>query len=272
MKCWEVPWRGASIESDVGMLSELLDALGTPSFGARLYELINEQLPIEILTCSSIGLHEGISVRWLETKEAKLPQETLPQRQLFERYVKTYFREDPLWKQLIRFWRLPVDSDPTILLHRMQVHELKIPQWRNGYESHNITERVVMGAMHPRFGALALGFFCSGKLGEFSPSDLSWLSGMAPLLLRLLMRHEGVRHDSSKAFSDLTAVEMRFERIRGRLTRREVQVCSRLLMGASFEEIGDALGIKHATVKTFRDRAFEKLGISSRFELFALLL
>ena len=55
-------------------------------------------------------------------------------------------------------------------------------------------------------------------------------------------------------------------------TRREREVCERMLKGWTYEGIANDLGISAGTVKTFRDRAFDRLGIHHRNELFALVL
>ena len=51
--------------------------------------------------------------------------------------------------------------------------------------------------------------------------------------------------------------------------RREAEVVSRIVMGMRTEAIGAELGIKAATVITFRKRAYAKLGVARQAELFA---
>jgi len=56
------------------------------------------------------------------------------------------------------------------------------------------------------------------------------------------------------------------------LPRREREVCDRMLRGWTYDGIAIDLGLSANTVKTYRGRAFEKLGIHHRSELFALML
>ena len=56
------------------------------------------------------------------------------------------------------------------------------------------------------------------------------------------------------------------------LTERELDVCARLLQGMTQEGIACDLGLSLPTVKTYRNRAFSRLGIHFRNELFALAL
>jgi DNA-binding CsgD family transcriptional regulator len=57
-----------------------------------------------------------------------------------------------------------------------------------------------------------------------------------------------------------------------RLTEREKDVCLRILAGFSSEAISADLGIGLHSTLTYRKRAYEKLGISSQNELFAIAL
>ncbi|MGY3274452.1 DNA-binding CsgD family transcriptional regulator [Bradyrhizobium sp. S3.7.6] len=56
------------------------------------------------------------------------------------------------------------------------------------------------------------------------------------------------------------------------LTPREQDVCRRILLGFSSEAISQALGISLHSTLTYRKRAYERLGISSQNELFAIVL
>ena len=60
--------------------------------------------------------------------------------------------------------------------------------------------------------------------------------------------------------------------MRSDLTTRETEVWTRILQGKSLAEIGQELNIGVNSVKTYRSRAFQRLGISSRFELLSIIL
>lgn len=54
------------------------------------------------------------------------------------------------------------------------------------------------------------------------------------------------------------------------LSERERQVCEATLAGKKAEAIAHELGVAASSIVTYRKRAYEKLGISSRAQLFAL--
>ena len=56
------------------------------------------------------------------------------------------------------------------------------------------------------------------------------------------------------------------------LSSREVAVCTRLLMGYSNEAIALDLNVSFHSVRTYRRRAYLKLGVTSQNELFSLVL
>ena len=56
------------------------------------------------------------------------------------------------------------------------------------------------------------------------------------------------------------------------LTRRDQEVCRRILLGFSSEAISLALGISLHSTLTYRKRTYERLGICAQYELFAIVL
>lgn len=70
----------------------------------------------------------------------------------------------------------------------------------------------------------------------------------------------------------LPALRERLLRAHAGLTERELDVCARLLQGMTQKGIACDLGLSLPTVKTYRNRAFSRLGIHFRNELFALAL
>jgi DNA-binding CsgD family transcriptional regulator len=51
------------------------------------------------------------------------------------------------------------------------------------------------------------------------------------------------------------------------LSDRELDVCARVMTGMTYDGIAVDLGLKVPTVKTYRNRAFERMGIRFRSEL-----
>jgi len=70
----------------------------------------------------------------------------------------------------------------------------------------------------------------------------------------------------------IDSLEALLRKLDPRLTRRQVQVCARALLGMTCVAVGLDLGVRVSTVVTLRRRAYSILHISSLNELFALCL
>jgi DNA-binding CsgD family transcriptional regulator len=100
-------------------------------------------------------------------------------------------------------------------------------------------------------------------------SGLAAFESIAPLLLSAVQRHISLQPepcDPSQILT-LTSIRQAFELHRPDLTTRELDVVSRAVLGMSYEGIATDLGLKLPTVKTYRNRAFDRMQISFRSEL-----
>jgi DNA-binding CsgD family transcriptional regulator len=109
--------------------------------------------------------------------------------------------------------------------------------------------------------------------GAFATEDLDWLGGYFRLFTPLIDRHRTlvgeVVEDRAVRLAEL---EERFAQRFPELTPRERQVCARAAIGVSIEGAALDLGIGSASVLTYRKRAYQRLGITSAFELARLVM
>ena len=92
-------------------------------------------------------------------------------------------------------------------------------------------------------------------------------SDLVPALLQLLRGHLALRRGRSATDEWRLALLHRATD----LTPQELAVCLHLLRGLSHAGIAAKLGLKESTVKTYRNRAFARLDIHFRSQLFALV-
>jgi len=137
------------------------------------------------------------------------------------------------------------------------------------YAAHSLSERLSVVAAErgdaDNGALLAVNLYRHRAQPRFAPRELDTVLDFAGTLLAVVQRHIelGSVH--------LTPAQ-RLQQLCPQLTQRELAVCERLLRGLTFEGIGADLGVSAATAKTYRNRAFERLGIHHRNELFALAL
>jgi DNA-binding CsgD family transcriptional regulator len=106
--------------------------------------------------------------------------------------------------------------------------------------------------------------------GRFDRTETMRLRRIAPALGAIVARHceEEVAADPLQKLHILFATRQPFTK----LTAREREVCVRILTGFGSEAIASDLGIGLHSTFTYRKRAYQKLGISSQNELFAIAL
>ncbi|MGX1319996.1 DNA-binding CsgD family transcriptional regulator [Bradyrhizobium sp. USDA 377] len=113
-----------------------------------------------------------------------------------------------------------------------------------------------------------VNFYRIAAQGRFSAAQRERLEAIAPAIAASVARHfqETAAPDQSLAALFATRAPL------AALTPREREVCCRILEGFSSEAISQALGISLHSTLTYRKRAYERLGISSQSELFAIVL
>ena len=129
------------------------------------------------------------------------------------------------------------------------------------YGRAGLKERLSISTLCSDSGLLAINLFRHESQPEFADEEVDRVRRVSPLVLTAVERHIALRQKEQPAAGLLE-----------RLPPREREVCARLLKGWTHDGIAADLGISSGTVKTYRDRAFERLGIHHRNELFALAL
>jgi DNA-binding CsgD family transcriptional regulator len=140
------------------------------------------------------------------------------------------------------------------------------------YDEQGINDRVFVAG--ERSGTCYGVSLLSGavRMG-FSDNEIQWIGNNADLLISALARDAELKGSVKPAdFPPIRDIEQRLERNAAALTRREVQVCARVIRGVFTCGIAAELGVGEESVNTYRKRAYARLGIGTRFELFNLFL
>ncbi|GAA5235850.1 helix-turn-helix transcriptional regulator [Verticiella sediminum] len=110
---------------------------------------------------------------------------------------------------------------------------------------------------------------------RFCERDLQRLSVFADMAFSCVDQHVRARERAVRALAPLGSVEIIESSLQRRtlgLSRRELQVCARILYGLPLPEIARDLGINPESVVTYKRRAFLKAKVSGRHELMRLYL
>lgn len=140
------------------------------------------------------------------------------------------------------------------------------------YEAHGMAERVSVVQQNGD-SIFAINFYRHEHQRPFSDAQLSDFESLAPTLVTLARKQIELSPPRLAARSHNAAYwTIRLQQFEKTLTPRECEVCARLLMGLTQDGIARDLDLSLPTVKTYRNRAFDRLGIHFKNELFALFV
>jgi DNA-binding CsgD family transcriptional regulator len=157
------------------------------------------------------------------------------------------------------------------LVLRMRADEAPNAEHRDIiYRRHGLAERLSVAALEADGSLLAVNLYHHEHQGAFSAAERERFADIAPLLLVAVRRQLALaRADGDGAPAAQASPRQRLASACPKLTPRELDICERLLRGYSHDGVAADLGLTVATVKTYRARAFARLGLHFRSELFA---
>lgn len=240
-------------------MPDVVPALGDAGFGARLLEAVAATLPVASFSIYRIGPRPAI----FGSGSRGVPDTT---RDCWRAYLSGPARHDRSFSQAgrgrLRLCHVTAAEVPPE--HRAKV-----------YDAHGVCERVsVVEDETPADGSLfAVNFYRHDGQRRLRDAELADFGAEGALLMALARKHVALTQPAPGALasSDDTLRAQLLARAPA-LTRRELDVCLRLLRGMTQEGIAADLALGLPTVKTYRNRAFARLGIHFRNELFALML
>ena len=167
--------------------------------------------------------------------------------ELASTYLNGWFRKDPLLAELISA------TAGTVELRRFYEIEGRMEdEYRHiFFDRPGLVAKTTVLVAGDRI-RLFINLYVSGDVGEECDADLSRLAGRLALLHFETMTDNGLP-------APLAA-----------LSERERAVCMGILSGHKAEAIAAELGVAASTVVTYRKRAYNKLGITSRAGLFSI--
>lgn len=182
-------------------------------------------------------------------------------------YCGGFYREDPIYQVLNS------ESVDGVYALRVRVDEIHNAHFRKiCYSQTGFTEKLTLAAKSDN-EIIALSVYCREADGGFPPSLAADLSHFGNLILPLLALHyrlignsERQRQVSAKDMEDCVSWAC------PELTKREVAVCARSILGVTSEGIALDLGIKQTSVLTYRRRAYARLNINSINQLSTMLI
>lgn len=184
--------------------------------------------------------------------------------ELFPAYLKWYMPHDPVCEA---YRAAPEISN--VALQRVRPLDIESASFRRRiFDEPGIVERVSVIQRGPSaWRVMSVARHTTD--GCFTDEEVDALVGLACLVLPMLPLNQA--RLAAPTHLTLPQLEERFAKRFERLTLRERQVCARAAVGMSVEATALDLGIGKASVMTYRRRAYDRLRVTSPYELCALV-
>ncbi|MAL00812.1 MAG: hypothetical protein CL536_01480 [Alcaligenaceae bacterium] len=128
-------------------------------------------------------------------------------------------------------------------------------------------DKVVLSGVR-NSGAYSLSLFRDDSQNRFAREDIESLMHLSEPLISAVAKHCELRNcQAHRALRAPIAEIYACIQTEHRLTSRELEVCARIIYGMSHLGIALDLNVGEETVKTYKNRAYQKLGIGSQREL-----
>ncbi|MEO8805135.1 MAG: helix-turn-helix transcriptional regulator [Burkholderiaceae bacterium] len=277
MQLWPVSLPTAEGPHDAA--AGLIDCIARPDFGRRTLARLNQSLPLAWWTVYQV--FDDQAPRLCAHGSFDAPDIAL---ECWRIYRSGVYRADTHFHAARAEVRAGAAANAVVThcvaddfgrAHREQI-----------YQAHSLSERLSLVSTNDgdHEGALlAVNLYRHRAQPRFDAADLDTVFALAAPLLAVARRHVELSTPAHDDAGDLLTLEapvalpirqaaQRLQRRCPELTERELAVCERLLRGWTFDGIAADLGVSPSTAKTYRNRAFGRLGIQHRNALFNLVL
>ncbi|MBL0944488.1 MAG: LuxR family transcriptional regulator [Hydrogenophaga sp.] len=231
-------------------LTGFIGTVGADDFGQRALAQLNQLLLVS--SWSVFRLHDDRPPSMPASGTYGLPDHT---GDSWKTYRESLYQRD----QTFVAARDQARHTPEMLVH-WNAREIPRPHRERIYTRAGLRERLSLIGRDSEPGLLSVNLYRHEGQRPFSDDEIDAVGSATSLLLACVKRHIALSSVATQTRSALDA-----------LTRREREVCERLLKGLTYDGIAADMGVSAGTVKTYRNRAFERLGIHHRNQLFALV-
>lgn len=256
---WRQP-EGPGGSAASALLAGMIDGLGEDGFATRLLRQLQPTLPAASWSAYQVG--PACTPRLFLSGALDIPDTT---RDCWGAYLSGPYRDD----RSLGFDEGAQRRRALQLCH-ITAAEVAHEHRARVYEAHGMAERVSVVQDDVDGALFAVNFYRHAHQRPLTDAQIAAFEELAPALLALARKQVALRGETPGPC--VQALRQRLARRAPALTGRELDVCARLLRGMTQDGIAADLGLSLPTVKTYRNRAFARLGIHFRNELFALVL
>jgi DNA-binding NarL/FixJ family response regulator len=211
-------------------------------------------------------IYRYVPSRPVQTIAAESAGEDRILQSVLRQYLQSLHKRDPFQPFLAP------SKQPQFVLCSIDADDIEDHEFRDRlYRPFGMAGKMSLIVRRPD-DAISVSFFRGRDSGAFRSSEISHIESLGETLAACVERHLVLqapfhRHNVSSLVGECEAFPCE-----SRLSSREANVCARVIAGWTTEAIALDLSISFHSVVTYKRRAYGKLGICSKSELFALLL
>jgi DNA-binding CsgD family transcriptional regulator len=241
-------------------LCEVVKSIGTDAYGNACFALLEKVLNAE--HWALFRFRSGSPLKCVATGSG---HHKTAAKENIDRFVVHCHNSDPSLRAVSKKSGAPI-------LTKMAIDDIEDPQYRHCFELTHVRERVslfswVGGDLYQ------LSVFRGPRKNSFSPDEMNFFAALAKLLLATAEKHEILigHPEATPRHLNIEGIERLLKLRAPALSARECEVCARAVAGKTIEGTSLDLDVSRTSVITYRQRAYQKLGISRTNELVALL-
>ncbi|NMG63587.1 LuxR family transcriptional regulator [Azoarcus indigens] len=267
MLTWQLGARAPAApcaDADV-FLAGIVDAIGESDFGTVALRTLNHAVAIDFWSvyCLPVGQPASAPPRMYVSGALRGPDVS---GDCFRSYRGGLWRADRTFSGASR-----LAAQGAAAMTLWNEAEIPSPHRDRIYRRHDIRERLsIVGGEAGEL--LAVNLYRYQKSGSYREREIDGVQSLARSLYASVRKHIRLQRSLEATAPQQPDVAALLQARCPALTRRELEVCARLLRGWTYDGIAADLGLSPTSVKTYRGRAFDRLGIHFRSELFSLVL
>lgn len=182
----------------------------------------------------------------------------------WQAYARQFHQHDEIYSQMLK-----TNQPRGALVGHLLAEDIEFEPYRQGiYLRNGMTERLSSLTWDDEHNPVLFNLYRHKEIGYFSDREIAAFEQLMPALIQIIRGHMAL---SSSRMSSVDELRSRLVRHAPTLTTKELEVCELLLQGMTHAGVAAQLCVKETTVKTYRNRAFARLGINFRSQLFALM-
>ncbi|MDO8769515.1 MAG: helix-turn-helix transcriptional regulator [Burkholderiaceae bacterium] len=252
-------WTPHHSSNPIQALEGLIGLIGEPEFESALLQYLHPVVPAASYSIYQTG--KDCAPQLFMSASLGVPDTT---RDCWKAYLSGPYLTD---RSLVQDSSMDCG---TVMCH-ITAQEVSAEHRSRVYEAHGVVERVSV-VKQDSLSVFAINFYRHAHQEPFRDAHLCGFEALAPALISLAQKQISLSMPRKGELGDnVFRWKRKLRKLDQALSSRELDVCARMLTGMTQDGIASDLGLSVPTVKTYRNRAFARLGIHFRNELFALM-